>query len=1288
MRKIFFLIISIALILAIADDFDPIRYERNKSALAPNHSGTKSLLAHNDYVSVQLDDVTSADYGRFNIGTWPDSRTLTYAYPSDPWSSWTIVRVDDESYVAPGGGPGTTIDRLVPNPSAYFSNYTWPSDPDSSYIYGGWYVPDHPDILVYQMLQPVYLIYPDDTTGTVFIKYKVINNDTECHWIGILLQLDTMIGSNDAAKLSTILGYSGIEQDFWNCDTCEFPCYWFAYEDPAGPSGDPDQLVAMGILCGYDAVTPDRFAVGGWGTFNSVDWNLTPSGTDYWDSAVLVWWYPVEICPGETLEVATYYGLGQPVEGDLRIQIPEYPAVENCWYDPDTFEVQVSFTNGGGTVMHDCVATIELPDGLSLDSDYEPTRSLSPSELASGGIGNTGWHLIIDYAPAADESICVFVTSPSIDTFYSACIPFSLPEVHQPTAEIEIPIAMAISACPEQEIQMNVDFPNGYDDFQFLVDDGTIDLSSPDLEILDDTLLVYTPSSPWDNGEHTFGLLHMDDEIGCALDSILSIFSIDTSPPYVMNENPPDSTTLGMTDFGEITVHINDNERAVDVASIIFAINGDTFTVDDDALSYNRDTLIFDPTAAGMTFTDGDTICCSVADASDDSVDYCEPNHIAEPYEWCFNINIVDLWLPDTFGHTADIIDIPVYIEDVSRFGITSLDVTVGYFASVLTPLDIIETGTLTESWGDIDMSVSPSGLVEISGSGPELDEGDVLCYIRFLVGSHMGTYSRLFYENATFNDGALSSNTVDGFFTVLWDSVQWSGTIYFLAKNMPMTHLTFGASGTATEGYDSAIDLIHIPPPYSDIDAYFDLDDPEYPSITALNRDFRSSGDTLIIWQGHAIYHSIGDTVWVYWNPASLPDGLVMLTYTTPDGDITLDMKSDTAFTYFDSTDITITYYRGTLERRTIDVCSGWNLLSFPALPTGDSFIREIVPNAMTDGYWYNPLYHGYDILMSPAAGKAFWVYVYGDGEVEMAGMSVPTVAVHLYRGWNMVGVPYSSTGYLLTDEISTIPYGSVIAMFGYDACGAIPAYIIPDTLFVGHGYWFFAMNECNLTIGSGLLKASSNFPDILFDIYANESKLTIGIDKSASVGIDNMDIPFPPAPPVNAVDFPVLIADGQQFIRDVQPDGQFEISTESGTELSWYSENIPDGYEFQLIDGANEIDMSATNSWISQNTILKIVATSLPDKIALLPNKPNPFNASTEISFILPDGQNATVELYDIKGNKVRTLHSGYVNAGINKLIWDGDSDNGSSVSSGVYFVKLRTETKTITQRITLIK
>ncbi len=551
-----------------------------------------------------------------------------------------------------------------------------------------------------------------------------------------------------------------------------------------------------------------------------------------------------------------------------------------------------------------------------------------------------------------------------------------------------------------------------------------------------------------------------------------------------------------------------------------------------------------------------------------------------------------------------------------------------------------------------------------------------------------MGTYSRLIFENATFNEGALYSNTVDGFFTVLWDPIQWSGTIYFYTKNMPMTHLTFGASATASTGFDSAIDLIHPPPPISDIDAWFELDDPEYPSITKLDRDFRYYGDTLVVWEGNATYGTAYDTVLVYWNPMSLPDGLFMLDYESPDGEVTLDMKSDTTFFFTDSTHFTITFFRGALQRQSIGVCSGWNMLSLPILPTGSSRIREIVPGAITDGYWYNPLHHGYDVLMSPAAGKAFWVYVLGDGEVEIAGMNVPQLAVHLYRGWNMVGVPYSEEGYILVDDITSIPEGSILYMFSYDACGTGSYYPVGDTLYVGRGYWFFATNECNLMIGDGLLKSSSHSPQVSFTIHTDDIPLTLGIDKLSSNGIDEWDVPIPPTPPNSDISFPTLIVEDERLIREVNPDGEFTIYTEIGERLSWNPKQLPQEYKFTLLDGSESIDMSEMDNWTVNNKYIEIIGSKLPDRIALLPNRPNPFNAYTEIAFTLPQGQDVNMELYDLTGCKIRNLYEGYAPSGTNKIIWNGTDNNGNTVSSGIYFVRLVVGENTFTRKITLLK
>ena len=87
-------------------------------------------------------------------------------------------------------------------------------------------------------------------------------------------------------------------------------------------------------------------------------------------------------------------------------------------------------------------------------------------------------------------------------------------------------------------------------------------------------------------------------------------------------------------------------------------------------------------------------------------------------------------------------------------------------------------------------------------------------------------------------------------------------------------------------------------------------------------------------------------------------------------------------------------------------------------------------------------------------------------------------------------------------------------------------------------------------------------------------------------------------------------------------------------------------------------------------------------------LSNYPNPFNPATKIVFNLPNSDRVKLEIFNIKGQKVKTLADSYFEKNTHSLIWLGKNDNNKSVSSGVYFYKLTTPSKTLTKRMLLIK
>jgi len=75
-------------------------------------------------------------------------------------------------------------------------------------------------------------------------------------------------------------------------------------------------------------------------------------------------------------------------------------------------------------------------------------------------------------------------------------------------------------------------------------------------------------------------------------------------------------------------------------------------------------------------------------------------------------------------------------------------------------------------------------------------------------------------------------------------------------------------------------------------------------------------------------------------------------------------------------------------------------------------------------------------------------------------------------------------------------------------------------------------------------------------------------------------------------------------------------------------------------------------------------------------LSNYPNPFNPTTTISFSIPEESKVELSVFNIKGQKVKTLAKDSYQKGKHSVVWNGKSDSGKSVSSGVYFYKLDTE------------
>jgi len=91
---------------------------------------------------------------------------------------------------------------------------------------------------------------------------------------------------------------------------------------------------------------------------------------------------------------------------------------------------------------------------------------------------------------------------------------------------------------------------------------------------------------------------------------------------------------------------------------------------------------------------------------------------------------------------------------------------------------------------------------------------------------------------------------------------------------------------------------------------------------------------------------------------------------------------------------------------------------------------------------------------------------------------------------------------------------------------------------------------------------------------------------------------------------------------------------------------------------------------------------------KYALTQNYPNPFNPTTRIKFALKQSEKVRVDVFNLKGQKVKTLLNKVMNEGEHEIVWNGKDSNNKSVSSGIYFYKMSASRYSNVKKMILLK
>ena len=346
-----------------AQELEPIESTPSESVtLAPVRD---TLRLENEFISIILNN-EEQDKGRFAIETTlgdpkhqeDDNQSLIYGRPI-PWTSFTTVKVDGKPYIF---GNVSKKQQRRSGTSLNFSPLTHQSKTDSTLLSDT--VID--GVRVMQRLS--FARNPSSQVkDTAMIAYELVNETQETKSVGIRLMLDTKLGLNDGAPLRIGIDEVVAEKSFSQNKLSD---YWQTFDNLASPN-----IIAQGTfsLPEQGVTPPDEIFLVNWGTLADNPWDFIHiagrpfirDGELEKDTALALYWNPIQLAPGETRRVRTLYGLGavsvSPGELSLGISAPaEIPLTS----DKEVL-VMGYVHNAGGYDSYDTKASFIIPKGMS-----------------------------------------------------------------------------------------------------------------------------------------------------------------------------------------------------------------------------------------------------------------------------------------------------------------------------------------------------------------------------------------------------------------------------------------------------------------------------------------------------------------------------------------------------------------------------------------------------------------------------------------------------------------------------------------------------------------------------------------------------------------------------------------------------------------------------------------------------------------------------------------------------------------------------------------------------------
>jgi endo-1,4-beta-xylanase len=180
----------------------------------------------------------------------------------------------------------------------------------------------------------------------------------------------------------------------------------------------------------------------------------------------------------------------------------------------------------------------------------------------------------------------------------------------------------------------------------------------------------------------------------------------------------------------------------------------------------------------------------------------------------------------------------------------------------------------------------------------------------------------------------------------------------------------------------------------------------------------------------------------------------------------------------------------------------------------------------------------------------------------------------------------------------------------------------------------------------------------------------------------------------PIYISEFDVNFADDTEQLEEYQRVFPFlwEHPAVKGITLWGYIQGqmwstTPNAYLIRS-DGTERPAMQWLRTYLASQLNIDDSPQSFPTDFTLYQNYPNPFNPSTTIEYTLRYSSKVTLIIYNVKGEKIRTLIDTNQSIGQYKPAWDARDDQNNPVSSGVYFYRLTTDNGSLQKKMVLLR